>query len=75
MSDLLPAIELETAPGPSASVIWLHGLGADGNDFVPIVPELALPPAAAVRFVFPHAPVRAVTINNECASRRVRSRR
>jgi phospholipase/carboxylesterase len=64
MSDLLPAIELETAPGPSASVIWLHGLGADGNDFVPIVPELALPPAAAVRFVFPHAPVRPVTINN-----------
>jgi phospholipase/carboxylesterase len=64
MSDLLPAIELETAPGPSASVIWLHGLGADGNDFVPIVPELGLPPAPAVRFLFPHAPVRAVTINN-----------
>jgi phospholipase/carboxylesterase len=64
MSDLLPAIEHETAPGPSASVIWLHGLGADGNDFVPIVPELRLPPAAAVRFVFPHAPVRPVTINN-----------
>jgi phospholipase/carboxylesterase len=64
MTDLLPAIELETAPGPSASVIWLHGLGADGNDFVAIVPELGLPPAPAVRFVFPHAPVRAVTINN-----------
>jgi phospholipase/carboxylesterase len=64
MSDLLPAVELETAPGPSASVIWLHGLGADGNDFVPIVPELALPTTPAVRFVFPHAPVRAVTINN-----------
>ena len=64
MTDLLPSIELETAPGPSASVIWLHGLGADGNDFVPIVPELALSPAAAVRFVFPHAPVRPVTINN-----------
>jgi phospholipase/carboxylesterase len=64
MSDLLPAIELETAPGPAASVIWLHGLGADGNDFVPIVPELGLPPAPAVRFIFPHAPVRAVTINN-----------
>jgi phospholipase/carboxylesterase len=64
MSDLLPAIELETARGPSASVIWLHGLGADGNDFVPIVPELRLPPATAVRFVFPHAPVRPVTINN-----------
>ena len=64
MSDLLPAIELETAPGPTASVIWLHGLGADGNDFVPIVPELGLPPAPALRFIFPHAPVRAVTINN-----------
>ena len=64
MSDLLPAIELETAPGPTASVIWLHGLGADGNDFVPIVPELGLPRAPALRFIFPHAPVRAVTINN-----------
>jgi len=63
-ADLLPCIELETAPHPTASVIWLHRLGADGNDFVPIVPELALPPAVAVRFVFPHAPVRAVTINN-----------
>jgi phospholipase/carboxylesterase len=49
---------------PTASVIWLHGLGADGHDFVPIVPELQLPPALAVRFVFPHAPVRPVTINN-----------
>jgi len=64
MSDLLPAVELETAPHPSASVIWLHGLGADGNDFVPIVPELGLPPAPSLRFVFPHAPVRSVTINN-----------
>ena len=64
MSDLLPAIELETAPGAVATVVWLHGLGADGNDFVPIVPELALPPTPAVRFIFPHAPVRAVTINN-----------
>jgi phospholipase/carboxylesterase len=62
--ELLPAIELETAPNPLASVIWLHGLGADGNDFVPVVRELALPPDLAVRFVFPHAPVRAVTINN-----------
>jgi phospholipase/carboxylesterase len=49
---------------PSASVIWLHGLGADGHDFVPIVPELRLADAEAPRFVFPHAPVRAVTINN-----------
>ena len=63
-TDPLPGVELQTAPNPGASVIWLHGLGADGNDFVPIVPELKLPPALAVRFVFPHAPVRAVTINN-----------
>lgn len=63
-ADLLPCIELETAANPTASVIWLHGLGADGNDFVPIVPELGLPDALATRFVFPHAPVRAVTINN-----------
>src|SRR6266516_6963315 len=63
-ADLLPCIELETAPHPTASVIWLHGLGADGNDFVPIVPELKVPQALAVRFVFPHAPVRSVTINN-----------
>ena len=62
--DLLPAIELETAAQPSASVIWLHGLGADGNDFVPVVRELGLPTDLAVRFVFPHAPVRPVTINN-----------
>ena len=63
-AELLPSIELETAPNPGASVIWLHGLGADGNDFVPIVPELGLPPSKPTRFVFPHAPVRAVTINN-----------
>lgn len=47
----------------TASVIWLHGLGADGHDFVPIVPELRLAPPAALRFVFPHAPVRPVTLN------------
>ncbi len=63
-SDPLPGIELETAPAPTASVIWLHGLGADGNDFVPIVPELGLPASMPTRFVFPHAPVRSVTINN-----------
>ncbi len=62
--DLLPGIELETALNPTACVIWLHGLGADGNDFVPIVPELRLPESLRVRFVFPHAPARAVTINN-----------
>ena len=52
------------AKAASACVIWLHGLGADGHDFVPIVPELALPAGLGVRFVFPHAPVRPVTINN-----------
>jgi len=62
--ELLSSIERETAPSPGASVIWLHGLGADGSDFVPIVPELRLPPALAIRFVFPHAPIRTVTINN-----------
>jgi len=58
----LAAIEIETGRNPTASIIWLHGLGADGNDFAPIVPELRLP-GAAIRFVFPHAPVRPVTIN------------
>jgi phospholipase/carboxylesterase len=57
-------LELATGPSPSASVIWLHGLGADGHDFEPIVPELRLPPSLQVRFVFPHAPVRPVTLNN-----------
>jgi phospholipase/carboxylesterase len=58
------AVVLAPASAASASVIWLHGLGADGNDFVPIVPELRLPATLALRFVFPHAPVRPVTINN-----------
>jgi len=62
MADLLPCVELETGANPDAAVIWLHGLGADGNDFVPVVPELDLD-GAAVRFVFPHAPQRPVTIN------------
>src|SRR5215471_471373 len=62
--ELLPSVEIETAPDPAASVIWLHGLGADGNDFPPIVPELRLPESLRLRFVFPHAPVRPVTINN-----------
>lgn len=57
-------IEIATAPQPRAAVIWLHGLGADGHDFEAIVPELGLPSASAVRFVFPHAPLRPVTINN-----------
>ena len=63
-AELLPSVEVETAPNPSASVIWLHGLGADGNDFPPIVPELRLPETLPLRLVFPHAPVRPVTINN-----------
>jgi phospholipase/carboxylesterase len=61
---LLDAIEIETGKNPAASIIWMHGLGADGNDFVPIVGELGLDTASAVRFIFPHAPMRPVTINN-----------
>lgn len=60
---MLPCIELETAPNPTAAVIWLHGLGADGNDFVPIVPELDLQGCPGIRFVFPSAPSMPVTIN------------
>jgi phospholipase/carboxylesterase len=59
----LPCIEIETAPNPSASIIWLHGLGADGNDFVPIIPQLNLSECPATRFVFPSAPSMAVTVN------------
>ena len=61
---LLDCIERETGASPAWSVIWLHGLGADGNDFVPLVPELVRPQWPALRFVFPNAPVRPVTINN-----------
>jgi len=60
---LLPAVEHETGPDPRHSVIWLHGLGADGNDFAPIVPELVDRAWPALRFVFPHAPVQPVSIN------------
>ncbi len=60
----LDSIQIETAPNPTVSVIWLHGLGADGNDFVPIVRELDLSGCPAIRFVFPHAPTMPVTINN-----------
>ncbi|HEY4556484.1 MAG TPA: carboxylesterase, partial [Lysobacter sp.] len=63
-SNLLPAVEHETGPNPAWTVLWLHGLGADGHDFAPIVPELVRPDWPALRFVFPHAPVRAVTVNN-----------
>jgi phospholipase/carboxylesterase len=64
---MLDTVEVETGPGADRSIIWLHGLGADGHDFAPLVPELALP--FAVRFVFPHAPVRRVTINAGMAMR------
>lgn len=64
--DYLPAVEIEYPQGRdiNASIIWLHGLGADGNDFAPIVPQLRLPDGLAVRFIFPHAPSIPVTINN-----------
>ncbi|MGQ9591331.1 MAG: alpha/beta hydrolase [Planctomycetota bacterium] len=62
-AELLSAVELDPPSAPAASVLWLHGLGADGNDFVPIVEELGLPERSPVRFVFPHAPMRAVTLN------------
>jgi phospholipase/carboxylesterase len=65
----LPAVELETAANPTHSIIWLHGLGADGNDFAPIVPELVAKNWPALRFVFPHAPMRPVTVNNGMSMR------
>lgn len=63
-------VEMDTGNGqPEGSIIWLHGLGADGHDFEPIVPELRLPPELRLRFVFPHAPVRPVTLNGGMAMR------
>ena len=64
MTKLLESIEVETAPDPRATVIWLHGLGADGYDFLPVVDEMDLAGATPIRFVFPHAPRQAVTIND-----------
>jgi phospholipase/carboxylesterase len=61
---LLPAIEIETGPAPNASVIWLHGLGDDGKGWSDVVPSLRIPPGRAIRFLFPHAPVMPVAINN-----------
>ena len=61
--DPLDTLEVPTAPSPTAAVIWMHGLGADGHDFVDIVPMLRLPGSLGVRFVFPHAPMQPVTIN------------
>lgn len=63
MTKLLDTIQIESAPNPTAAVIWLHGLGADGSDFVPIVRELDLSGCPAIRFVFPTAPTMPVTIN------------
>jgi phospholipase/carboxylesterase len=65
----LPGIEIETAPNPRHAVIWLHGLGADGHDFEPIVPELVDRAWPALRFVFPHAPMRPITINGGMSMR------
>ena len=62
-AEQLSAVELESRPNPDGTVIWMHGLGADGNDFVPIVAELDLPQERGIRFVFPHASRRPVTIN------------
>ncbi|MCC6073246.1 alpha/beta hydrolase [Massilia sp. GCM10020059] len=64
MNQLLDNIEIETAPNPQVAVIWMHGLGADGNDFVPLVKELDLTGLPGIRFIFPHAKTMPVTINN-----------
>ena len=65
----LETIEVETAPQPNAAVIWLHGLGADGHDFEPVVPQIVRRGERAWRFVFPHAPVRPVTLNGGMSMR------
>ena len=67
--DYPETVEVTTGDNPVGSVIWLHGLGADGHDFEPIVPELRLPAELPLRFVFPHAPVRPVTINGGATMR------
>jgi phospholipase/carboxylesterase len=69
MSITADAVIIEPAADHRASVIWLHGLGADGHDFEPIVPELRLPDEYGIRFIFPHAPMRPVTINGGMAMR------
>src|SRR5688500_11134783 len=60
---LLPTVERSVGQNPDAAAIWLHGLGADGHDFEPFVPELRLPKSLSIRFIFPHAPVKPVTLN------------
>ncbi len=67
--ELPETVEIDVEGSPSGSIIWLHGLGADGHDFEPIVPELQLPDNLRLRFVFPHAPMRAVTINGGATMR------
>ena len=69
MSDLIPSVVVEAKAAHRATVIWLHGLGDSGDGFAPIVPALQIPDALGVKFIFPHAPVRAVTINNGMAMR------
>lgn len=69
MSGLLESVEIVTGREPRAAVIWMHGLGADGHDFEPVVPELGMPAVPGIRFVFPHAPVQPVTINGGAAMR------
>ena len=64
MSTLLETIQLDSAPNPTVSIIWMHGLGADGNDFVPLVKELDLRGCPGIRFIFPSAGTMPVTINN-----------
>ncbi len=66
---MLDCVEIETGRKPTGAVIWLHGLGADGHDFAPIVPQLVGPEERPLRFIFPHAPVRPVTINGGMAMR------
>ena len=63
MTSLLPYVEIESAPQPTAAVIWLHGLGADGHDFASLVPELDLSGCPPIRFIFPHSPSMPVTVN------------
>jgi len=63
-SELLSTVEIETGSKPHYSILWMHGLGADGNDFVPIIDELSIAAKKPIRFVFPHAPQQPVTINN-----------
>jgi len=73
MEELLDCVQIEhgsdKTAAPTHSVIWMHGLGADANDFVPVIPELRLPADKRIRFVFPNAPVRPVTINNQMPMR------